>query len=108
VATRTIVVPSVAALHHQIRVHLVQGFFIQTANPYDAFLFKTKQFDILWAVIGFFVCLLPLLVYLLVYLVQQDVSVHIVVELPPPPMVSMLPPPSQPYWDGTCWIAPGG
>lgn len=44
---------------------------------------KAKSFSVLWAVIGFLLCLLPLLIYLIVYAMQPDVSlVEIIIGTP--------------------------
>jgi hypothetical protein len=101
-------VPSAEALHHAIRDLVGQGFIIRASTPYDAHLYKAKRFQPIWAVIGVALCILPLLIYLLVYLVQQDQSVYVVVQTrlpqpaPPPPVA----PRTQPYWDGNQWVVP--
>ncbi len=40
---------------------------------------KKKEFNVVWAVLGFFLCLLPLLVYCIVYATQSDQMVRIVI-----------------------------
>jgi hypothetical protein len=40
-------------------------------------MFKKKEFNILWAIIGFVLCLVPLLIYMIVYSTQSDQMVEI-------------------------------
>jgi hypothetical protein len=108
--TRTIAVPSPEALQAAVGSHLAQGYVIQAASANDVYLFKAKRFEPVWAVIGLALCVIPLLVYLVIYLLQQDQAVHVIVQRPPPPP---RPPPqpaatTEPYWDGNRWITPDG
>ena len=46
----------------------------------SATLSKKKEFSVLWAVIGFLICLFPLLIYIIWYAVQTDKVVEIIVQ----------------------------
>lgn len=112
-STRTIVVPSPDALGRAVRSHLAEGFVVQASNRDEVYLFKAKRFQTVWAVVSTMLCGLPLLVYLVVYLLQKDQAVRIVVQRQPRP-VRRLPPPrhraaqmAEPHWDGSRWVEPG-
>jgi hypothetical protein len=92
--TRTIAVPAPEALHAAVRAHLAQGYVLQASTSHEAYMFKAKRFAPIWAVIGSLLCVLPLLVYLCVYLAQKDQAIYIVVQSPaalPPPLPQRRP-----------------
>jgi hypothetical protein len=94
--TRTIAVPSPEALHAAVRAHLAQGYVLQASTSHEAYLFKAKRFAPIWALIGSLLCVIPLLIYLCVYLMQRDQAIYIVVQaarvpFPPPPPVPWPP-----------------
>ncbi len=60
-----------------INNYVIQGYTLANRTPYSATMVKRKEFSTLWAVIGFLLCLLPLLVYILVYAGQSDKVVEI-------------------------------
>jgi hypothetical protein len=64
-----------AALDSAVTSYIAKGFVVANRGENFATLQKQKQFSVLWAVIGFFLCLLPLLIYLIVYASQPDVQV---------------------------------
>lgn len=70
-----VTVPTVEAMEAAITSYIAQGFVVVNKTPKSATLQKKKEFKILWAVIGFILCLLPLLIYLIVYATQPDVEV---------------------------------
>jgi hypothetical protein len=70
-------VTSSQELDSAITSYIAQGFTVQNRTADSATLFKKKEFNILWAVIGFFLCVLPLLVYCIVYATQNDQMVVI-------------------------------
>jgi hypothetical protein len=51
---------------------VTQGYVLANKTLTSATMIKTKQFNIIWAIIGFFFCLLPLIVYLIVYAGEKD------------------------------------
>ena len=66
-----------AQLEQMVSSYIAQGFTVANRTPDSVTMLKKKEFNILWAVIGLVVCLLPLLVYLIVYATQQDQMVEI-------------------------------
>ncbi len=64
-------------MESMIQGYIAQGFSIANRTPTSVTLVKRKEFSVLWAVIGFIICLLPLLIYLIVYAAQSDQMVTI-------------------------------
>lgn len=122
-------VPDRAALDSAITSYIAQGFTVQNAGEDFVVLLKKKEFSVLWAVVGLVLCILPLLVYLVVYATQKDQLVeiriaasqpqihwsedreqwwdgetwhHISRQLPPDVQVS---PDGAHFWDGVSWRA---
>jgi len=58
-----------------ITSYIAQGFVVVNKTETSTTLQKKKEFKLVWAVIGFVLCLLPLLIYLIVYATQSDVEV---------------------------------
>ncbi len=102
------------------------GFMVASQNNRSVTLIKRKQFSIAAMVIGFFLCVVPLLIYLVVYALQQDQVVEIVMldgpivppyrgsehlpDAPPltnPGPVLQLSPDRQQWWDGISWRSTG-
>jgi hypothetical protein len=105
--TRTFAVPSAEALQAAVMDHLADGYVLRASTAHDAYLYKAKRFEMVWALIGFALCVVPLVIYLFVFLLQQDQAVHLVVQLPPPPPSDTTPAAgTEPYWDGSRWITP--
>lgn len=77
VATQHVYVPDQQALDQTITGYIAQGFTVQNRGDDFATLFKKKEFSVLWAVIGFLICIIPLLIYLIVYATQKDQLVEI-------------------------------
>jgi hypothetical protein len=65
-------VTSQEELESSIMSYIAQGFTVSSRSAESVTLFKKKEFNVLWAVIGFFLCLLPLLVYSIIYATQND------------------------------------
>jgi hypothetical protein len=78
-AVQQIQVPDVGSMEQAITSYIAQGFTVQARTENSATLFKKKEFSVLWAVVGLVLCLLPLLIYLIVYATQKDEMVQIVV-----------------------------
>ena len=94
---------------------VVQGFSVASREPSSVTMVKRKQFSALWAVIGFVLCVLPLLIYLIVYACEQDQIVFIRVAHAPPLTAAVPPltPDRKFWWDGSAWqdaaaLAPPG
>jgi hypothetical protein len=77
VATQQVYVPDRAALDQTITGYIAQGFTVENRGDDFAVLFKKKEFSVLWAVVGFLVCIIPLLIYLIVYATQKDRLIEI-------------------------------
>lgn len=77
--TSAIYVGDAAQMRQAVDSYIVQGYSVATQDAQSATMRKAKEFQVLWAVIGFFLCLLPLLIYLVVYATQSDQVVRIVV-----------------------------
>ena len=68
-------VTTVAEMEQSITSYIAQGFIVVNKTTMSATLQKKKEFKALWAIIGFLLCIVPLLVYLIVYATQPDVEV---------------------------------
>jgi len=75
--TSVINVPNVQALESTVTSYIAKGFVVSNRTTNSAVMFKKKEFSILWAVVGFVLCLLPLLIYLIFYAAQSDQMVEI-------------------------------
>jgi ABC-type Fe3+ transport system permease subunit len=75
-------VATVQAMESVITSYVAQGFAVVNKSEKSATLQKKKEFKIVWAVIGFLLCLLPLLIYLIVYATQPDIEVIEIVVVP--------------------------
>lgn len=58
-----------------VLTYLAKGFVVANKTKTSATLQKKKEFSVLWGVIGFLLCLLPLLIYLVVYASKPDVEI---------------------------------
>jgi len=93
-----------------IASYISQGFVLSNRSPAGATMFKKKEFSILWLVVGFILCVVPLLIYLIVYAAQSDKMVQIQLV---PASQAQLPASStqvglrsddgQWWWDGNAW-----
>jgi hypothetical protein len=101
------------------------GYTVANQSDRSVTLVKRKQFSIPILIIGFFLCLLPLIIYLIVYAMQKDqiveirlvdkpeskpyrASDHIALEgeatrVPIDAPVIQVSPDGQQWWDGTDW-----
>jgi hypothetical protein len=96
-----------AQLEQTVTSYIAQGFTVANRTSESVTMLKKKEFSILWAVIGFVVCLIPLLIYLIVYATQQDQMVQIRLD----PMAALgtgaasiqMSPDGCWWWDGGGW-----
>ncbi|MFI5273357.1 MAG: hypothetical protein ACHQ4H_10045 [Ktedonobacterales bacterium] len=79
-------VNSMQEMETAIQNYIAQGFNIANRTPTSVTLIKRKEFSVLWAVIGFIVCVLPLLIYLIVYASQSDQMVTLTLAGAQPPV----------------------
>ena len=57
--------------------YVVQGYVLANKTAVSATMVKKKEFSALWAVIGLILCVIPLLIYLIVYAGETDKVVEI-------------------------------
>jgi uncharacterized membrane protein YukC len=72
-------VSSPQEMEQTIASYIAQGYAVVHKTKTSATMFKKKEFSILWAVVGFLFCLLPLLIYIIYYATQSDQMVEIIV-----------------------------
>jgi hypothetical protein len=94
-------VPDRGSLDGAITSYIAQGFTVQNRGEDFAVMFKKKEFSVLWAVVGLLLCLLPLLVYLIVYATQKDQLVEIRVAASQPQIHWSGD--REQWWDGDSW-----
>lgn len=70
-------VNSPAEVDAAISSWIVQGYVLANRTPTSATMMKKKEFSALWAVIGLVVCVIPLLIYLIIYASESDKVVEI-------------------------------
>lgn len=107
-------------MESMIQGYIAQGFNIANRTPTGVTLIKRKEFSILWLVIGLILCVVPLLIYLIIYASQSDQMVTITLAGAQPatgygtqaiasPAVAasnpgyQLSPDGQYFWDGQQW-----
>jgi hypothetical protein len=97
-------------MEHTISSFIAQGYVLSNRTPSSATLFKKKEFSILWLVIGLLLCLIPLIIYLIIYASESDKMVQIyLAEAATAPRVA-APPSGQLSsdgrwrWDGLQWV----
>lgn len=65
-------VPDTPALESAVLAYMARGYVVVERGAERAVLQKRKQFSLPWLVIGLLLCVVPLLVYLIVYATQPD------------------------------------
>lgn len=60
-----------------ISSYVVQGYVLANKTAESATMTKRKEFSVLWAVVGFLICLIPLLIYVIIYASETDKVVEI-------------------------------
>jgi hypothetical protein len=109
-ATRQVSVGSQEQMDQAVSGYIAQGFVVMNRAPAAVTMFKKKEFSILWLVIGLLLCVVPLLVYLVVYALQQDQMVEIRVAAGPViagagavPIGAPVSDDGRHWWDGRRW-----
>lgn len=84
---------------------ILQGFSIAAREPASVTMVKRKQFSLAWAVVGFILFVLPLLIYLISYETEHDHVVFIRMAAAPPSGLPQqaLSPDRRHWWDGAAW-----
>ncbi len=90
-------------LESTITSYIAQGFVVSNRGPDAVTLFKKKEFNVIWAVVGFFLCLLPLLVYCIVYATQSDQMVMVTIRTATSGGELTWSEDRQWWWDGERW-----
>jgi hypothetical protein len=90
-------------LESTITSYIAQGFVVSNRGPESVTLFKKKEFNVIWAVVGFFLCLLPLLVYCIVYATQSDQMVMVTIAAVQSSSELTWSEDRQWWWDGERW-----
>lgn len=87
VTVRTIEVSSAQQMHSVIQSFVVQGYAMVAQQPGSVTLVKRKQFSVIMLLIGMFLFVLPMFLYLLYYALKKDqyVEVRLVETYAPPP-----------------------
>ena len=74
-AVKQVTVDSKESLQFTTTTYLAKGFVVANSTPDKVVMQKRKEFKALWAVIGFIFCVVPLVVYIIVYAIQPDVEI---------------------------------
>lgn len=78
-----VTVSTVSEMDQAITGYLAQGYTVASRTPESVTLQKKKEFSVLWGVLGFLICILPLLVYLIVYATRPDFEIVEIMVMPP-------------------------
>jgi hypothetical protein len=73
-------VSSIAEMEMAITTYGAQGFDVLNKTANSVTLVKRKRFNVIWSVIGFLLCVVPLLIYIVIYMLQSDVIIEITVQ----------------------------
>jgi hypothetical protein len=84
--------------------YVAQGFVVSTQTDVSTTMFKKKEFNVIWAVIGFFLCLIPLLIYCIVYAMESDQMIVIRVGFMAAAGELTWSEDRRYWWDGKTWI----
>ena len=90
-------------LEAAINQYIAQGYVVAYRTADSATMMKKKEFSILWMVIGLVLCLIPLLIYIVIYAGQNDLMVELRVAQQGELMGVQLSPDGRYWWDGTAW-----
>jgi hypothetical protein len=109
---RTVSVPTREQMRQAVMSYVAQGFVVSTQDEDSATMFKKKEFSIVWAIVGLFLCFLPLLIYLIIYVTQSDemVVIRVVGQAQPAELSSVAvesltwSEDRNYWWDGKAWI----
>lgn len=74
-SVKQVIVDSKESLAFTTTTYLAKGFVVANSTPEKVVMQKKKEFKALWAIVGFILCVLPLLIYIIVYVIQPDVEI---------------------------------
>ena len=75
--SKMVYVANVGELEDKIPKYISDGYIVANRNADSVIMTKKKQFSILMAVIGFFLAVLPLVIYIIIYMCQSDKMIEI-------------------------------
>ena len=107
-SVQQVFVSSRPEVENAIQSFIAQGYTVQSQTEDSVTMFKKKEFNILWAVIGFFLCLIPLLIYCIVYAGESDKMVVIRLgQAAGAPAPNRWSGDGRFFWDGATWCDAG-
>ncbi|HXA28328.1 MAG TPA: hypothetical protein VN193_06230 [Candidatus Angelobacter sp.] len=93
-----------AQMESTVNSYIAQGYAVANRTLQSVTMIKRKEFNVVWAIVGFFLCLLPLLIYSIVYATQSDMMVEIRVVNALPQLAGIqMSPDARWWWDGSRW-----
>lgn len=75
--TQVVTVSDKQELENAVQRYIAQGYAVYRQTKDSTTLFKKNEFKPVWAVVGLLLCLVPLLIYLLIYATSKDQMVII-------------------------------
>lgn len=75
--SKMVYVADLNELENKIPNYISAGYIVANRNTDSVIMLKQKKFSILMAVIGFFLAVLPLIIYIVIYMCQSDKMVEI-------------------------------
>jgi len=91
--------PDALQMESAVTGYIAQGFLVANRTTSSVTLVKRKQFSIVALVIGLILCVVPLLIYLVYYLTQQDQLIEISLA-----QIGQLSPDGHWSWSGSAWV----
>ncbi len=76
-SVKVVQVTNQGQMQSAITSYIAQGFVIENQTAVSTTMMKKKQFSALWAVVGLILCVIPLLVYLIIYAAESDQMVEL-------------------------------
>lgn len=74
-SVKSVIVDSKEALQFSTTTYLAKGFVVANSTPEKVVMQKKKEFKALWAIMGFFFCVVPLVIYIIYYVIQPEVEI---------------------------------
>lgn len=65
------------ALDSAVTIYVSKGFIVANRTADSVVMFKKKEFSILMAIIGFVLAVIPLMIYIIIYMCQSDKMVEL-------------------------------